>query len=429
MERVGIVGSGIAGLGCTWQLRDQADITLIEQNNYFGGHTNTRVVDENGTPVPIDTGFIVFNKVTYPNLVQLFDELGVRIKPSEMSFAVRHDPDNLEYNGMSLGKLFSQRRNLVRPAFYRMLRDVFRFFRLGSELIKSPSSENLTLREFAASNGLGRGFLEWYLLPMGSAVWSTDPRDMLDFPASTLIRFFANHGFLGVNTHHNWFTVDGGAKVYVEKILKQAAPARVQTRVIRATENNQEVRVETEQGETFCFDRLILACHADQALGVLASPRQIEQQLLSPFRYQKNHATLHTNPRFAPRCRAAWASWNFLVPSKSGDGPQVATTHYWMNALQQVSTKKDYFVSLNSRKNIPDEDVLYETEYEHPVFNSDAIRAQLRLSELNTRTPDQRIFFCGSYFSNGFHEDAYKSAVDLCKVLKKNLELSETKYP
>ncbi len=411
-EHIAIVGTGVAGLGCAWNLRNHAQITLLEKDPRPGGHTNTVTVEEEGRAVPIDTGFIVFNKVTYPNLCRLFDELAVPIKPSEMSFSVQHLPTGLEYNGMGANKVFAQRLNLFRPRFHRLLSHIQGFFRVANELLAAPEVENLTLRDFAKRHGLSEDFLDLYLVPMSSAVWSTEPADVLDFPALTLIRFFHNHGFLGVDTHHPWFTVDGGAKMYLEKILAVVGAPRVNAGVTRVKETSHGVSVTCAGGETLTFDRVVLACHADQSLALLDSPDADQSRLLAPFRYQKNHATLHSDARVMPKKRLAWASWNYRV---SGER---ATTHYWMNALQGVSKKKDYFVSLNSASEIPPDKVLYETTYEHPVFTLDAIRAQDELPKLNTRSPNQRVFFCGSYFRYGFHEDAYTSGLNAAEVLR-----------
>jgi len=411
-EHIAIVGTGVAGAGCAWNLRQHARLTFLEQDNRPGGHTNTVTVEENGKPVPIDTGFIVFNKVTYPNLCRLFSELDIPIKPSEMSFSVQHIPTGLEYNGMGINKVFAQRRNFFRPRFHRFLGQIQRFFRVANDLLHAPDLAPLTMREFAARHGLGQDFLDLYLVPMSSAVWSTEPTDVLDFPAATLIRFFHNHGFLGVDTHHPWFTVDGGAKTYLQKILTTCGAPRLNAKVVRVEEKPGEAEVTLADGEKLSFDRVVLASHADQSLALLAAPDADQQRLLAPFRYQKNHATLHTDPCVMPKKRRAWASWNYRVE----DGR--AATHYWMNALQGVSKNQNYFVSLNNEGRIPRDRILYETVYYHPVFTLEAMRAQDELATLNARDPAQRIFFCGSYFKYGFHEDAYTSGLELSKVLK-----------
>ena len=413
-ERVAIIGTGVAGLGCAWKLRDVADVTLIEKQARPGGHSNTVTIDEDGEPIRIDTGFIVFNHATYPHLVRLFDELGVRTKPSEMSFSVCHKPSGIEFNGMGLSKVFAQRRNLLRPRFYKLLLQIFRFFRVARAALNDPATEALTLRDFVKRHQLGQDFLNLYLVPMSSAVWSTEPNRVLDFPALSLLRFFQNHGFLGVTTHHPWFTVDGGAKTYVDKILAAVRPVRLPAKVASVTESAESTAVVIENGESMTFDRVIIAAHADGALAMLSAPTSEQSRLLGAFSYQRNVARLHTDECVMPRQRRAWAAWNYRV-ADTGNG-LMATTHYWMNALQNVSKKRNYFVSING--DVPADQVLYEAVYEHPVFTLEAMRAQTELPTLNTRSPNQRTFFCGSYFRHGFHEDAYASAVDLSSVMR-----------
>ena len=413
--RVAIVGTGVAGLGCAWHLRETAALTLFEKNARPGGHTNTVMVREDGRDIPIDTGFIVFNHVTYPNLCLLFEELGVRTKPSEMSFSVQHLPSGLEYNGMSLNKVFAQRRNLLNPRFYRLLSDIFRFFRVANASLESGVEG--TVADFARTHNLQGDFLEHYLVPMSSAVWSTDSRDILHFPAETLIRFFHNHGFLGVSTHHPWFTVDGGARTYMRKILDQVGEPRLSAGISAVEAVGSAGRLHFEDGSREDFDAVVLACHADEALALLAAPTGLQKRLLSPFRYQPNHATLHTWAGVMPVRRRAWASWNYRVDGVSS----YPTTHYFMNALQGVSRTGNYFVSLNSAGIIPRENVLYETEYTHPVFTLDAIKAQAELPSINTESRSQSIFFCGSYFKYGFHEDAYSAGLYLSTYLRERL--------
>ena len=416
-ERVAIVGTGIAGMGTAWQLRHAAHLTLIERDARPGGHTNTVTIDEEGTPVPIDTGFIVFNHATYPNLVELFRELGVETKPSEMSFSVRHEPANLEYNGMGLDKLFAQRRNILRPRFHALVLSILRFFRIARKALENPASLECTVAEFVEHHRLGEDFLEFYLVPMSSAVWSTEPARMRDFPALSLLRFFDNHGFLGVTTHHPWFTVAGGSQSYRDKILAAFDPVRLPAKVVSVHEGEGSARVRLEDGAELEFDRVVIAAHADEALAMLESPDPLQQRLLSAFRYQRNTATLHTDSSVMPRTRRAWAAWNYRV-DRAAHGGTEATTHYWMNALQGVSKKRNYFVSVNGAERIPESAVLYRTVYEHPVYTLEAMRAQGELPLLNTRSPAQRVFFCGSYFRHGFHEDAYASAVNLARTLR-----------
>ncbi len=416
MERIAVIGSGVAGLGCAWNLRDVAKITLFEQADRPGGHTNTVTVQENGRDVPIDTGFIVFNHVTYPHLCALFDELGVATEPSQMSFSVQHLPDGLEYNGMGVRKVFAQWRNLVRPRFHRLLGEIGRFFEIANATLANPPRG--TVREFAAEYGFSRDLFDHYLIPMSSAVWSTRPEDVMEFPAGMLIRFFYNHGFLGVKTHHPWFTVSRGAQSYVRKIIAGTAEPRLEARVVAVEPGLTGVTVRVEDGGAETFDRVIVATHADQALELLARPTDDEARLLREFNYQQNHATLHTDERVMPRRRVAWASWNYRISQATAGEPTRATTHYWMNALQNVSPEVNYFVSINARGTIRPDLVLYETDYDHPTFTLGAVAAQKELGGLNRRSSDQRIFFCGSYFRYGFHEDAYWSAVEVSSAVK-----------
>ncbi|MCX7712602.1 MAG: FAD-dependent oxidoreductase [Chthoniobacterales bacterium] len=425
MQHIAIIGSGIAGLTAAYYLRPFAQITILEKNTHFGGHTNTRIIEENGIKLPIDTGFIVFNKVTYPNLLRLFQELGIHYQPAEMSFSLRHDIANLEYNGSSLLKLFGQLQNLFRPRFYRFLCEVLKFFRISHHTLKNSHSTppaHQTLHQFVQANKLSQDFYDWYLLPMSSALWSTAPSQINDFPAQTLLRFFHNHGFLGIFTHHRWFTVKNGAHSYVQKILNQPGIHAIHCPIHRIRQTDHNVEVLPLSGSPLRFDRVILATHADQALALLESPSQLQIELLSPFHYQKNHAILHTDTSVLPKHRSIWASWNFLVRQNPHPPQKIeATVHYWMNALQRLPTRKNYIVSLNSHHFISPQSILYETTYEHPTFTSQTETIQPRLHQLNSISPNQKIYFCGSYFRYGFHEDACWSALQLAKTLRQHL--------
>ncbi len=413
MKSVAIVGTGIAGLGCAHFLHGRYDLTLYEQRDYAGGHTNTITVDESGRAVPIDTGFMVFNHATYPNLTRLFRELDVATQPTSMSFSVRHDPSGTEYNGGSLNLLFGQRRNLLNPRHWRMLMKIDRFNKEAIAALDDPRFSAMSVREYVADRGYGADFLDRYLVPMSSAVWSTPPDLMLDFPATTLLRFWHNHGFLGLDTQHQWWTVTGGAKSYVEKIT---APFRERVALKKKAARVERVagkcRVVAADGEVREFDKVVLACHADQALTLLAQPTADEARLLGAFKYQPNTATLHTDPRFMPRTRRCWASWNYRI---APDGRP--STHYWMNSLQGVSQRVDYFVSLNSHDEIPPERVLRRIEYEHPLFNLPAVAAQKELPALNRLSPDQTTYFAGAWFKYGFHEDGFTSGLDCARAI------------
>jgi len=431
--RIAVIGTGVSGLSCAWELRDIAELTLFESENRPGGHTNTVTVEEDGLEIPIDTGFIVFNKVTYPHLCRLFSELGIAIKPSEMSFSVQHVTIGLEYNGMGLNKIFAQRRNLGNFRFLMLIAEIMRFFRVGRKWLRDEAENNSSkekadfdsedLAKFCKRHGFGNDFLDLYLVPMSSAVWSTEPGRILDFPASTLLHFFHNHGFLGITTHHPWFTVDCGARTYVNKMLETLGRPRLGDPVISVEEKEDAAWVTTASGVRERFDAVILASHADQSLRLLSHPAEDQQRLLSAFYYQRNEASLHTDASVMPKCRRAWASWNFRV-EQYPDAHQKATgerydhrrasTHYWMNALQGVSQKRDYFVSLNSDDRIAPSSILYQTTYKHPVFTLAATRAQRELPKLNHAGC---LFFCGSYFRYGFHEDACMAGFDAAKAV------------
>jgi len=417
MTTLAIIGAGIAGLGCAHFLHEKFDLTIYEQNDYAGGHTNTITVEENGRAVPIDTGFMVYNEVTYPNLTRLFRELNVETKPTSMSFSVQHRPSGLEYNGSGWNELFAQRKNLANPRFWRLLAQINRFNGEAVRALDDTKFASRTVGDYVAERGYGDDFLRLFLVPMSSAVWSTPPDKMLDFPAVTLLRFFHNHGFLGLHTQHPWRTVAGGAKSYVAKI---SAPWRdrvvLNKRVTSVTRENGRVRVATGDGASAFFDKVIFASHADETLRLLADPTDLETRLLREFHYQPNTATLHTDPAFMPKIRRAWASWNYRI-DRDADGRERPSTHYWMNSLQGVSRRENYFVSLNSHEQVNPARVLRRIEYEHPVFSLGAIAAQKELPQLNRLAREQTTYFCGSYFKYGFHEDACTSALECVRAL------------
>lgn len=418
--RVAIIGSGIAGLGCAHFLHRSTDLTVFEQNDYVGGHTNTVDATEPGTgrPVPIDTGFMVFNRVTYPHLCRLFDQLQVPVKPTSMSFAVRDDESGLEWCGSSLNHLFAQRKNLFNLRFLRMLSAINRFNKEAVTALDDLATAEESLGSYVLRRGYGEDFFNLYLVPMSSAVWSTPPELMLTFPAASLLRFFHNHGFLGLHTQHPWWTVDGGAREYVKRLT---APWRDRihtgdraTRVVRTTAG---ITVTTASGKVHTFDRAILATHGDQALRLLVNPTPDEARLLGEFHYQSNVATLHTDTSVMPRTRRAWSSWNYQL-SRGPDGKMSPATHYWMNSLQGVSDRESYLVSINGAARISPSKVVKTIAYDHPLFSLGALRAQKELPALNAAARGTtETYFAGSYFRYGFHEDAFMSAVQLSELL------------
>ncbi len=415
--RLAIIGTGVAGMGCAHFLQREYEVTLFEQNSHVGGHSNTVCVHEDGQELPVDTGFMVFNHVTYPHLTRLFRELDVPTKPTSMSFSVKHEGTGIEYNGRDLNSLFGQRKNLVNPRYWNFLLKINRFNKETVEALEDPQFARMTLGEYAEHRGYGQDFLDLYIVPMGSAVWSTPPSLMLKFPALTLMRFWYNHGFLGMRTRHPWWTVDGGSREYVKRLTKPFAE-RIRTGdpVMKVERSAGGHRVVTKQGGDETFDRVILACHGDQARALLADPTDMEAELLDCFHYQPNLATLHTDEQFMPKTKLCWASWNYLVEAGKGGEPKTST-HYWMNSLQGVSEKVNYFVSINAPASLDRSKVIREIQYDHPLFDLAAIDAQKRLPDLNAVGQETGRQFCGSYFRYGFHEDAFGSAVNLSALI------------
>ncbi|WGQ12123.1 FAD-dependent oxidoreductase [Pedobacter gandavensis] len=412
MEKVAIIGTGIAGMGCGHLLQYKYHLTFYEEQDYIGGHTNTITLEEHGEPVYIDTGFMVFNQQTYPLLSRLFDKIHAPVKTTDMSFSVQYLPDHLEYSGSSLNHLFAQRRNLFNPAFLKMLMQINRFNKESVAILDQPKYENYSIGKYISEFGYSQDMLWKYLIPMSSAVWSTPMEQILDFPAVSLIRFFKNHGFLGLDTQHQWYTLHNGSQSYRELLIKPFKD-RIQLRkkVVEVSRMaDGKVSVLAADGSSAIYDRVILACHADQAYEMVKDKTPDELRLLSKFRYQPNKAVLHTDRNLMPKKKLAWSSWNYRV-EKEGEA-LVPSTIYWMNRLQQVSNHQDYFVSINPSSSIDAKKIIREIDYEHPLFDVPAMQAQKELPILNQHGP---LYYCGSYFKYGFHEDAYASAVALCE--------------
>ena len=412
MEKLAIIGTGIAGMGCGHLLQHQYDIMLFEELNYVGGHTNTVAVEEGDRTVYMDTGFMVFNYETYPNLCALFKEIDAPVKKTDMSFSVQYVPTGLEYSGSSVKHLFAQKRNIFNPSYLKMLMQINRFNKESVAILDDPKYADYSLGKYVKEFGYGDDMVWKYLIPMSSAVWSTPMDQILDFPAVSLIRFFKNHGFLGLDTQHQWYTLHNGSQAYREKLI---APfknnIRINTKIASVLRlENGKVLVTTAKGEELEFDKVIMACHANQTYQIVKQKTNDEERLLSKFKYQPNTAILHTDSKQMPKKKLAWSSWNYRV-EKKGD-QLVPSTIYWMNNLQGVSDKVDYFVSINPSATLDKSKIIREIAYEHPLFDVPAMQAQEELYKLNETGP---VYYCGSYFKYGFHEDAYKSAVEVCK--------------
>ena len=427
--KIAIVGSGISALGVAHALRGKADISLFEAGDYFGGHTHTVDLTLDGPTGPVthgvDTGFLVFNERTYPHLIQLFADLQVPTARSDMSFSVQvpgvHGQAPLEWSGSSLNTVFSQRRNIVNPRFLRMLRDVLRFNTLCTDIAQRNAEAELMqpLAGFLDQHRLSNEFRDWYFLPMLGCIWSCPTDQMLQFPVATMIRFCHNHGLIQVSNRPQWWTVAGGARQYVEKIVAKIADKRLNTPVQRITRDAQGVSIHTH-GQTERFDKVVLACHSDQSLALLAEPSHAEQQTLGAIRYQANRAVLHTDASVLPRSRRAWAAWNYQRAAHNGRDTAQVCLHYLINMLQPVPFSQPVVVSLNPVADIDPKHVHASFDYAHPVFDVAAIRAQGQVPALQGQ---QNTYFCGAWTGYGFHEDGLKSGLAVADRLHAELHL------
>lgn len=406
--KLAIIGSGISALGAAHYLRGKYDITIFEKENKPGGHSNTITVREGNNDVPIDTGFIVHNDETYPLLVQLLEELNVDRIDSDMSFSVYNQGSGLQFHGSSLAGLFSQTRRLFSPQHYRFLLEINRFNKQAPLDLKEGRAD-CKLSTYLATNNFSNYMRDNFIIPMGSAVWSTPIEKMLEFPAYTLIQFFLNHGFLGLDTQYQWKTIPGGVQCYVNKLLDQnPALLRVQEPVEEVATENEACRVKTAQGDYY-FDKVILAAHAPDSLRLLAKPSELQQNILEKFQYVRNTAILHFDESVMPPLKRIWSAWNFKKHE------QKTATVYWMNKLQPLNTARDYFVSINEYESIDSKKIVYQKEYEHPLFDMAAIKAQSMINDLNAEGP---VSFVGAWQRYGFHEDGLWSAKNLVENMK-----------
>jgi len=427
MRRVAVVGSGISGLASAHALAGEARVTLLEAGDYFGGHTHTVDITLDGPDGPVthgvDTGFLVFNHRTYPQLVRLFAELGVETAASEMSFSVQARQDRLEWSGCDLNTVFAQRSNLVRPRFLSMLRDVLRFNKLTTAIAERGHDAELAepIGDFLARERFGSAFRDWYFLPMVGCIWSCPTDQMLRFPIGTMIRFCHNHGLIQVTDRPQWHTVRGGAKHYVQKMLQAIPDARLNTAVrsvrrVPPGDGHGGVMVATDQGSER-FDEVVLACHSDQSLALLADATAAEREVLGAIRYHPNRAVLHTDASVLPRRKLAWAAWNYARAADTGREQAAVCLHYLINRLQPLPWSQPVVVSLNPDPAHPPDpaSVLGQWDYSHPVFDAAAVQAQGRLPELQGR---HHVWFAGAWTRYGFHEDGLMSALNVVQGLR-----------
>lgn len=414
--KIAIIGSGIAGLTCAYLLNRQHDVTVFEASDWVGGHTHTVEVTVEGREYAVDTGFIVFNDWTYPNFIRLLGQLGVSFKPTEMSFSVTDPDTGLEYNGNNLNSLFAQRSNLLSPGFWGMLRDILRFNKEAQrDLAEQRIAADTTLDDYLKAGGYGERFILHYIVPMGSAIWSMPMAEMLNFPLQFFVRFFKNHGLLSVSDRPQWQVVEGGSSAYVAPLTAAFKDKiRLSCPVTRIDRDEHGVVIHSPAGIER-FDKVVLACHSDQALQLLATPSQAERSILGALPYADNEVVLHTDTRLLPTRKLAWASWNYRL---SGAGHTHAAVTYDMNILQGIQSNTTFCVSLNQSAGISPSKVLARYTYAHPQFSLAAVAAQNRWAELDGQ---QHTHYCGAYWANGFHEDGVVSALRVAAAFGESL--------
>ncbi|MDZ7627073.1 MAG: FAD-dependent oxidoreductase [Parvularculaceae bacterium] len=407
--RIAVVGSGISGLSAAWLLSGAHEVVVYEKDRRLGGHANTVEVDTPAGPVGVDAGFIVFNKPNYPNLTALFEHLGVGIEETNMSFAASIDSGRIEYSGQGLSSVFANRASIFSISHWSMISDIMRFNREAKAALDEGLDEDMTLGAFVVRQRYSKAFVDRFLAPMAAAIWSTPSLDILEYPAASLFRFYANHGLFQVAKNPRWNTVTGASRTYVEKISAPfAATARLGAGISRIERRPGGVIVTDERGNADSFDHVVIAAHADAALAMIEQPTSREQALLKAFRYQPNRAIVHTDAALMPKRRRAWASWNYM------GGAAAPSVSYWMNRLQNLNCGKDIFVTLNPAAPPRADAVVAAFDYDHPMFNVEAMRAQRELWSLQG---EGGLWFCGAHFGAGFHEDGLQAGLAVAEDL------------
>lgn len=412
-KRIAIIGSGISGLTCAYLLNKQHDIAVFEADDYIGGHTATIDVTVNNQPYAIDSGFIVFNDWTYPNFIKLLDTLNVKSQPTEMSFSVKNLAENLEYNGNNLNSLFAQRRNLFRPKFHRIVKDILRFNKTcKAKLALGDDCADTTLGDFIQQHNFSADFTYNYILPMSAAIWSASLDDVKQFPLTFFLRFFNNHGLLNISDRPQWRTLIGGSREYIAPLTKDFKERiRLNSAVNSVSKQADSYVVNFAQNQTEVFDQVIFACHSDQALKMLSNPTDKQQDILAAIPYAENDVVLHTDSSLLPRRELAWASWNYLLKGDPNEHSSPASVTYNMNILQRLRSDTTFCVTLNNTDDIDPDKILAKFRYAHPQFSQSSLLAQNRRGEI---CGVDGMHFCGAYWYNGFHEDGVRSALDVC---------------
>lgn len=403
--KIAIIGSGVSGNTLAWHLSKQHEVTVFEADGHIGGHTHTHEIDAFGKRYNIDTGFIVYNDWTYPNFIEMLNTLGVETQSSDMSFSVHDEASGLEYNGTSLNSLFAQRRNLFRPSFIGMIRDILRFNQEAPALLDEHQAD-MPFGEYLKLNGYGEKFIAHYVIPMGSAIWSASPDQMFEFPAKFFIRFFHNHGMLSVSDRPEWRVIKGGSKAYVEKLTQAFKDnIRLNTPIESVQRKNEGVIVKPKNQAAELFDWVFFACHSDQALAILEDASNDEIEILGGIPYQNNQIVLHTDMNLMPKKKLAWAAWNYHITEQALN---LAAVTYNMNILQSLESPEPFLVTLNHTSQIDPNKIIKTLNYTHPVFTPKGIAAQLRHAEISGVN---RTGYAGAYWRNGFHEDGVASAL------------------
>lgn len=412
MKKIAIIGTGVSGLTCGHLLHKHYDVTLFEKNNYIGGHTATVDVEHSGIKYAIDTGFIVFNNRTYPYFEKLLARIGVKRKPTEMSFSVHNEATGFEYNGHTFGSLFAQRRNIFRPKFWRLLYDIVRFNKLCKSLHENAEYTEQSLGELLQQHQFNDFFKYHYILPMGAAIWSTSIKEMEHVGVEFFVKFFFNHGLLDITNRPQWYVIPGGSREYIKPLIAGFADQiKLNSDIQSVTRSTDGATILFADGQQAFFDKVIFACHSDQALALLDDPSEQETAVLGAIPYSENSVVLHTDESLLPDRKAAWASWNYLLNNNTD---KAAVVTYQMNILQGIESDTQFCVTLNHLDGINQSKILREFTYHHPVFNQKSIAAQ---QKKHTVDGENNSYFCGAYWYNGFHEDGVRSAVDVAKQL------------